>query len=69
MVVVSSKNSSNNSLLTNILLITRNEHCQWKVYKEVFIFSSFCPTTNDLNITDLLVISDSVKCEVFKYAN
>ena len=68
MAVVSSENSSY-ELLTNILLITRNEHCQWKVYKEVFIFSSFCPTTNDLNITDLLVISDSVKCEVFKYAN
>ena len=64
--VASSKNASF-ELFTDVLLNTKNEHCYWKVYKKVLIFSCFVQLQNDMNIIGLLVISDCVYCyNVFK---
>ena len=51
-------------LLTDVLLMVDNEHCQWKVYKQVLIFSCLVQVWNDLNIISLLVISGCVYYEV-----
>ena len=53
--VASSRNASNS------MLITRNGHCQWEIYKKVSIFSCLVQVQYDLNVIGLLVISD---CEV-----
>ena len=61
---VSSKNASLE--LTDILLNTKTEHCYWKVYKKVLIFSCLVQLQNNLNIIGLLVISDCVYSKVIK---